>query len=140
MRDSSILKAEYLASFERDGSILILIDDDPRNLKEVHKLNEDVILLKDSALVDDTARKLRQELNAENSMNDKTPKTYTIKEILEREPKRAEDSPEYRKAVRATNERIREYELSQARMYAEADKCVAGKSLTKNNKKHGGKR
>ena len=57
--------------------------------------------------------------------NDNNKGTYTIKEILEREPKRAEDSPEYRKAVRATNERIREYELSQARMYAEADKYVS---------------
>ena len=59
MRDSSILKAEYLANYERDGSILILIDDDPKNLKDVRKMNEDVILLKDTVLVDDTARKLK---------------------------------------------------------------------------------
>lgn len=63
MRDSSLLKAEYLASYERDGSILILIDDDPKNLKDVRRLNEDVILLKDTVLVDDTARKLRNEIN-----------------------------------------------------------------------------
>lgn len=62
MRDSSILKAEYLANCERDGSILILIDDDPKNLKDVRKLNEDVILLKDTVLVDDTARNLKMKL------------------------------------------------------------------------------
>ncbi len=49
---SSILKAEYLANYERDGSVLILIDDDPKNLKDVRKLSDDVILLKDSVLVD----------------------------------------------------------------------------------------
>ena len=65
MRDSSILKAEYLANYERDGSVLILIDDDPKNLKDVRSLNEDIILLKDSVLVDDTARKLRDELSTE---------------------------------------------------------------------------
>ena len=63
MRDSSILKAEYLANYERDGSILILIDDDPKNLKDVRNLNEDVILLKDTVLVDDTARKLKNRIN-----------------------------------------------------------------------------
>lgn len=49
---SSILKAEYLANYERDGSVLILIDDDPKNLKDVRKLSDGVILLKDSVLVD----------------------------------------------------------------------------------------
>ena len=63
MRDSSLLKAEYLANYERDDSILILIDDDPKNLKDVRNLNEDVILLKDTVLVDDTARKLKTEIN-----------------------------------------------------------------------------
>lgn len=52
MISSSILKAEYLANYERDGSVLILIDDDPKNLKDVRKLSDDVILLKDSVLVD----------------------------------------------------------------------------------------
>ena len=61
MTDSSVLKAEYLANYERDGSVLILIDDDPKNLKDVRKLNEDIILLKDTVLVDDTARKLKEE-------------------------------------------------------------------------------
>lgn len=61
MASSYDLKAKYLASYQRDGSILILIDDDPKNLKEVKKLNSDIILLKDTVLVDDTARKMREE-------------------------------------------------------------------------------
>lgn len=52
MTDSSILKAEFLAKYDRDGSILILIDDDPKNLKDVRKLNNDIVLLKDTVLVD----------------------------------------------------------------------------------------
>ena len=43
MTKTAVLKAEYLRDYKRDGSVLILIDDDPRNLKEVHKLNEDII-------------------------------------------------------------------------------------------------
>lgn len=50
--ESSTLKANYIRSIERDGSVIILIDDDPKILKEVSSLNEDVILLKDTALVD----------------------------------------------------------------------------------------
>ena len=42
MRDSSLLKAEYLANYQRDDSVLILIDDDPQNLKDVRRLNEDI--------------------------------------------------------------------------------------------------
>ena len=52
MTESAILKAKYLQDLNRDDSILIVIDDDPRNLKEIHKLNDDVVLLKDSVLVD----------------------------------------------------------------------------------------
>lgn len=70
MRDSSVLKAEYLASYERDDSILILIDDDPKNLKDVRKLNEDIILLKDTVLVDDTARKMRNKTSNEELKKD----------------------------------------------------------------------
>jgi hypothetical protein len=51
-RESAILKAEYLKNYKRDGSLLIVIDDDPRNLKEINKLNHDVILLKETVLVD----------------------------------------------------------------------------------------
>lgn len=64
MMDSSILKAKFLKNFKRDNSILILIDDDPKNLKDVQELNEDIILLKDSVLVDDTARKLKKEIKS----------------------------------------------------------------------------
>ena len=60
MMASSVLKAEYLKNIKRDDSILIVIDDDPRNLKEINKQNEDIILLKDTVLVDDTARKLKE--------------------------------------------------------------------------------
>ena len=37
---------------KRDDSLLMVIDDDPRNLKEIHELNSDVILLKDTVLID----------------------------------------------------------------------------------------
>ena len=47
---------------------IILIDDDPKNLKDVRKMNEDVILLKDTVLVDDTARKLKSEINVEKDI------------------------------------------------------------------------
>ena len=50
--ESSLLKAQAMAQMERDGSVMILIDDDPRNLNKVHELNEDVYLLKDTVLVD----------------------------------------------------------------------------------------
>ena len=50
--ESSILKANYIKNLERDGSILIVIDDDPKNLREIRNSNEDVVLLKDTALVD----------------------------------------------------------------------------------------
>lgn len=46
------LKTNYLSSIERDGSVLIVIDDDPIVLKEIGATNEDVIRLKDTALVD----------------------------------------------------------------------------------------
>ena len=52
MKESSFLKAKYLEKYKRDDSILIVIDDDPRNLKEISKLNQDVVLLKDTVLVD----------------------------------------------------------------------------------------
>jgi 5'(3')-deoxyribonucleotidase len=52
MTKTAILKAEHMRDIERDGSVMILIDDDPRNLEEVSKLSDDVILLKDTALID----------------------------------------------------------------------------------------
>ncbi len=52
MEKSELLKANYLKTFPRDESILIMIDDDPRVLKAIHAVCEDVILLKDTVLVD----------------------------------------------------------------------------------------
>ena len=52
MEESSKLKAEYLKEFKRDGSIIIVIDDDPRVLNEIRNRCEDIILLKDTVLVD----------------------------------------------------------------------------------------
>ncbi|MCR5483654.1 MAG: hypothetical protein K6E99_04570 [Bacilli bacterium] len=52
MKETAKLKAEYLKNFKRDGSKMILIDDDPRVLVAVSNKNEDVILLKDTVLVD----------------------------------------------------------------------------------------
>lgn len=49
---SSLLKANFLKELEKDESIIILIDDDPRVLKAVKEKCEDIILLKDSVLVD----------------------------------------------------------------------------------------
>ena len=53
MEESSILKAKYLEKLDRnDDSVIIVIDDDPLIIKEIRKLNEDIILLKDTVLVD----------------------------------------------------------------------------------------
>lgn len=52
MMTSALLKAKYLENYMRDDSLIIVIDDDPRNLKEIRKYNDDIILLKDTALVD----------------------------------------------------------------------------------------
>lgn len=63
------------------------------------------------------------------------PKVYTIKELIERcNNARDENRIEYRNAVRKTNEKIKQYELDQAKMYREADKCVANSSSKENNK------
>ena len=51
-KSSAELKAEYMSSLERDGSVIIVIDDDPRVLKAMKDTNKDVVLLKDTALVD----------------------------------------------------------------------------------------
>lgn len=52
MIESSILKSKYLLNFKRDDSILIVIDDDPKILREIENRNRDIILLKDTALID----------------------------------------------------------------------------------------
>ena len=50
--ESATLKANYLKNLERDGSVIVVIDDDPRIIKAIRELNEDVVLLKDTVLVD----------------------------------------------------------------------------------------
>ena len=50
--ESATLKANYMKSIERDGSVIVVIDDDPKNLKAISQSNDDVVLLKDTALVD----------------------------------------------------------------------------------------
>lgn len=49
---SAELKANYLKKIERDESVIIVIDDDPRILKEIRRTSPDIILLKDTVLVD----------------------------------------------------------------------------------------
>lgn len=46
------LKSDYLENLKRDDSIIIVIDDDPAVLKEIGEENQDIILLKDTVLVD----------------------------------------------------------------------------------------
>ncbi len=50
--ESATLKANYIKNLERDGSVIVVIDDDPRIIKVIRELNEDVVLLKDTVLVD----------------------------------------------------------------------------------------
>jgi len=52
MEKSAVLKTKFLENYERDGSVMIVIDDDPRNLYAINDLNKDIILLKDSVLSD----------------------------------------------------------------------------------------
>lgn len=46
------LKANYIKKLARDNSIIIVIDDDPEVIKEIKQKNPDVVLLKDTVLVD----------------------------------------------------------------------------------------
>ena len=46
------LKNEYFKNLKRDGSVIILIDDHPMILHEIEKTSEDIVLLKDTVLVD----------------------------------------------------------------------------------------
>jgi len=48
---SKILKSKYLKNINKDDSLIILIDDDPRVLESVNKSSPDIILLKDTTLV-----------------------------------------------------------------------------------------
>ena len=49
---SSSLKANYLKGLQRDDCVIVVIDDDPRVIKEIQDKNDDVVLLKDTVLID----------------------------------------------------------------------------------------
>ena len=49
--ESSKLKAQYLSNIKTDD-IIIVIDDDPQVLKKINETNENIVLLKDTVLVD----------------------------------------------------------------------------------------
>ena len=46
------LKANFFKNIERDGSVFILIDDHPMILHEIENTSKDIVLLKDTVLVD----------------------------------------------------------------------------------------
>ena len=52
MEHSAELKAYYLRDLEKTGSTIVLIDDDPRILEKVKQEAPDVVLYKDTVLVD----------------------------------------------------------------------------------------
>ena len=52
MTKSAILKTNFLRDYERDDSILIVIEDDPQNMDAIREQSEDIVLLKDTVLVD----------------------------------------------------------------------------------------
>lgn len=65
-KESSLLKAEYLTNFEReDNTEIVVIEDDPKNMRAIRDTNPDVILVKDTILVDDT---IYNHLNGECSV------------------------------------------------------------------------
>ncbi len=51
-KSSSELKSTYIQSLERDTSAIVVIDDDPRVLFAIKDVCNDVILLKDTVLID----------------------------------------------------------------------------------------
>ncbi|MBR3163361.1 MAG: hypothetical protein IKF17_04620 [Clostridia bacterium] len=46
------LKSNFLKELKRDGSIFMVIDDDPIVLHKIQNTSKDIVLLKDTALVD----------------------------------------------------------------------------------------
>ena len=46
------LKSSFLKNLERDGSVIVVIDDDPLVLHKMKETSKDAVLLKDTALVD----------------------------------------------------------------------------------------
>ncbi len=51
-KSSSELKASFIKELERDDSVIVVIDDDPRILFAIKDTCNDVILLKDTVLID----------------------------------------------------------------------------------------
>lgn len=51
-KSSSELKSQFMKDIQRDNSVIVLIDDDPRILFAVKDICPDVVLLKDTVLVD----------------------------------------------------------------------------------------
>ena len=51
-KESSKLKQEFVTNIERDGSKIVIIDDDIKVIRDILEKNEDVLILKDTALVD----------------------------------------------------------------------------------------
>lgn len=49
---SRMLKSSFLKNIDRDGKRIVVIDDDPSVIKQIAQENDDIILLKDTALVD----------------------------------------------------------------------------------------
>ena len=52
MKASDTLKSNYLRKLNREDYVIIVIDDDPKILKKINKTSPDVVLLKDTVLVD----------------------------------------------------------------------------------------
>ncbi len=48
---SKKLKKNFIKKIARDDSVIVIIDDDPAIIDEIRKANDDVYLLKDTALV-----------------------------------------------------------------------------------------
>lgn len=51
-KSSSELKSTYVKDLERDDSVVVVVDDDPRILFAIKDMCPDVVLLKDTVLVD----------------------------------------------------------------------------------------
>lgn len=51
-KSSAELKSEFIKKLEKVNNVIIVIDDDPTILKKIMETNNDVILLKDTVLVD----------------------------------------------------------------------------------------
>ena len=62
-------------------------------------------------------------------------KIYTVQELIEKcSSKRIENTPEYRKSVRESNEQIKKYHQYQAKVYSEAENFIANSNSTEFNR------